>query len=86
MADPRIEFPCSYPIKVMGEARPGFRRSVLDIVRKYDEGVQDDEIAEKLSKKGKYVSLTVWLWATGEDQLSRIFTDLKKSGLVKLVL
>lgn len=86
MADRTIEFPCSYPIKVMGEARPGFRRAIFDIVRKYDEGVQDDEIEEKFSNKGKYMSLTVWLWATGEDQLCQIFTDLKRSGLVKLVL
>ncbi|HAO87916.1 MAG TPA: hypothetical protein DCR00_03255, partial [Gammaproteobacteria bacterium] len=38
------------------------------------------------SKQKNYVSITVTIAATGEEQLQNIFTDLKEIESVKLVL
>jgi len=38
------------------------------------------------SAQGRYQSITVTINATGKEQLQAIFTDLKRSETVKMVL
>jgi uncharacterized protein len=83
---PKIEFPCDYPIKVIGESVPGFLDEVMNIVRRHDATIALDKVKEKPSSKGNYSSITLLLWATGEPQLQRLFTELKKCTAVRLVL
>ena len=55
MADdeaPRIEFPCDYPIKVIGDAVPDFLEQVVAIVRTYDDSLTAERITERDSRKG----------------------------------
>lgn len=83
---PRIEFPCSYPIKVMGLARDSFRAEVLAVIERHSDSISEERISVRASSRGNYVSITVVIQATGEDQLQRIFADLKKTSSVKMVL
>ena len=86
MKEPKIEFPCDYPIKVIGEFHSGFMDEVLDIVRRYDATLALDKVKERPSSKGNYQSITILFWATGETQLKELFLDLKKCESVRLVL
>ncbi len=86
MKEPKIEFPCDYPIKVIGESHPGFQDEVLTIVRRYDPTIALDKVKERPSSKGKYSSITVLLWATGEPQIMSLFAELKNCAGVRLVL
>ena len=86
MDEPRIDFPCSYPIKVIGDAVPGFVEEVIAIVKRYDSTVALDKIKERPSSKGNYQSITVLFWATGESQLQELFVDLKSLAAVRMVL
>ncbi len=86
MKEPKIEFPCDYPIKVIGESVPGFRDEVLGILRRYDATIAPDKVKERPSSKGNYSAITVSLRATGEPQLKRLFEDLKECAAVRLVL
>ncbi len=81
-----IEFPCDYPIKIMGPYQSGFRREMLDIVRRYAPELAETGIQERFSRNGKYVSITVTIQATGEDQLTALFQDLKSTGHISLLL
>ena len=83
---PKIEFPCLYPIKVMGEASPDFTRSVFDCIKKHAPELQSQHMRVKNSKQARYQSVTVTITATGTNQLSAIFNDLKRNRGVKLVL
>lgn len=83
---PRIEFPCRYPVKVMGEAHERFTVEVLEVFQIHAPEVTDDHIAAKPSAKGNYIALTITIHATGIEQLELLFTDLKKLPAVKLVL
>ena len=38
---PKIEFPCLYPIKVIGVSVPGFHESVLKAVERHTGGISD---------------------------------------------
>ncbi len=70
----------------MGPYQAGFRQQMVDIVRGYAPELMEEDIKERFSRNGNYVSITVTIQATGEDQLKALFQDLKSSGLVTLVL
>jgi uncharacterized protein len=83
---PKIEFPCRYPIKVMGHATDGFERDVVDIVKRHAPAVEEQDVSSRPSAKGNYLSVTIVIEATGQEQLGILFADLKKLAAVKLVL
>ena len=83
---PLIEFPCDYPIKVLGSADPELHRHVLQVMDTYAPGFDRSKIAIRDSSKGKWQSITVVITATGKPQLEEIFAELKTSSRVKMVL
>ena len=83
---PIIEFPCpDYPIKVIGEAFDGYVEQVLAVVEKHGE-LSVAPKAPVPSRNGRFVSLTVLIVATGEDQLKALHGALKVLPFVKMVL
>ncbi len=83
---PRIEYPCDYPIKVIGVSSPEFRKAVIRIVKSFDPCLTDQKIAFRPSAGGNYESIKVALIATGADQLAELFEQLKKVPGLKMVL
>ncbi len=83
---PKIEFPCDYPIKVIGEATVDFVERVVGVVRTYDETMTDDKVTERPSRKGNYMAVTLQVWVVSEAQLGPMFTDLKAIEAVRMVL
>ncbi len=86
MKRPELEFPCDYPIKVIGKEHPSFREITLEVVARYDAELDLNRVEERSSRKGNYLSITVWITATGKPQLEGIFEDLKATGMVTMVL
>ena len=84
--DNTISFPCVYPIKVIGADTDQFATQVLEIIATHDATVDASKVSEKKSQSGKYRSLTVELFATGEPQIRTIFDALRNLPQVKLVL
>lgn len=83
---PRIEFPCEYPIKVIGGAGDGFVELVCEIVERHAPDFDRDLIDLRDSKNGRFVSIRVVIIATGTDQLEALHAELKASGRVQMVL
>jgi uncharacterized protein len=83
---PKIEFPCAYPIKVLGNKCEDFWNHVILVMERHAHGFDYQSVTSRDSRKGNYQALTLTITATGEDQLKAIFADLKTSALVKLVL
>jgi putative lipoic acid-binding regulatory protein len=83
---PKIEFPCDYPIKILGRQSDSFRAVVLEVMRKHAGEIADHQVTERPSGKGTFMALTVTITATGKPQLEAIFEDLKATGQVKMVL
>ena len=82
---PKIEFPCDYPIKVVGTLHEDFEREVLAVVAAHAERA-DHATDLALSRKGTYGSLTIWVVATGEPQLRRMHAELMALPSVQVVL
>ena len=85
-AAPLIEFPCDYPIKVLGTADPALHQHVLQVMDRHAPGFDRRKITIRDSSKGKWQSITVIITATGKPQLEEIFAELKTSSRVKMVL
>lgn len=83
---PKIEFPCAYPIKVMGQHEDGFAECILEVVSRHAPGFDRETIVFRESSGGRYLSLTITITATGTTQLQALFEDLKATGRVALVL
>ncbi len=87
MTEPKIQFPCeNYPIKVLGESGPELHSYVIEIMERHAPGFDQTRITINESSKGRFQSLTVWITATGIDQLSAIHDDLRLNRLIKMVM
>jgi|TARA_B110000093_G_C12941627_1_gene398239 putative lipoic acid-binding regulatory protein len=86
VTDPKIIFPCDYPIKVVGDVTPEFHSQVCDVVAKHDPAMTTDKISQKTSRKGNFVSISFMLVAQNKEHLDALFADLKEIEAVRLVL
>lgn len=70
-----IEFPCDFPIKMMGRDTPEFRLTARTLIEKHVGPIGDDAIKFNLSGKGNFVSVTVTVTASSQQQLDDIYRD-----------
>jgi len=83
---PKIEFPCDYPIKVLGEAHPELHSHIYQVMETHAPGFDRTKITIRDSSKGRWQSMTLVITATGKPQLEEIFAELKTNSRVKMVL
>jgi len=81
-----LEFPCDFPIKIMGLASNDLAQAVLDVVLRHDPGFDGATMEMRASSGGKYVSLTCTVTATSKPQLDALYMELTSHPLVKVVL
>lgn len=83
---PSIEFPCRYPVKVMGVAGDEFRVATLSVFERHAGTISETDVVIRESSGGNYEAITITITATGVEQLQAIFADLKGHPLVRMVL
>jgi len=87
MHDPSlIEYPCEFPVKIMGLTQPGFAQAVLEVVRRHVTDFDAATMAMKTSKHGKYLSITCVINATSREQLDALYKELCDHPMVVMVL
>lgn len=82
---PKIEFPCAYPLKIVGSAAPDLKDYVLKVIKKHDPS-HDGTATLRDSRNGNYQAVNLTITATGEEQIKAIFDDLKGSNRIQMVL
>ena len=83
---PKIEFPCEYPIKVLGLNTDDFETVIVEVFHRHAPGFDADTVVIKMSSKGTFNSLNITITATGVEQLDALHQDLLATGLVKMVI
>lgn len=81
-----FEFPCQFPIKIMGQASEFFEVEVVTIIRKHVPDLDDAAVKKRESAKNNYAALTVTITATSREQLDAIYMDLTASEHVLMAL
>ena len=83
---PLLEFPCDFPIKIMGRRVDGYAQAVLAIVQRHAPDFDGATVEMRASKQGGYLSLTCTVRATSRAQLDALYRELSAHPLVKVVL
>ena len=81
-----IEFPCAFPLQIMGLAGDALAQTVLEIVRRHAPNFDGATMEMRASSGGKYISLTCTINATSKAQLDALYRELSGHPLVKVVL
>ena len=81
-----MEFPCEFPVKVMGEDSAEFRLVVRQIVETHTGTLETSRMSERHSAQGKYLALTFTVSAQSQEQLDSIYRALTACQLVKMAL
>lgn len=81
-----LEFPCQFPIKAMGKNSIDFDSIVVGIVLQHVETICEGSVKTRLSKGGKYVSVTVMIDASSKKQLDAIYQGLTDCPEVLMAL
>lgn len=81
-----LEFPCDFPIKVMGRCQDGFAQSVLEVVLRHAPDFDAAAMEMRPSAQGNYMSLTCIVRAVSRAQLDALYRELTAHPLVKVVL
>lgn len=84
--DTLLEFPCDFPIKVMGANAEGYLEAISHVVRQFDPLWTTDRLETRESSGGKYLGLTFTVHATSRDQLDELYRTLSTHPMVKVVL
>jgi putative lipoic acid-binding regulatory protein len=86
VADSLLEFPCDFPIKVMGRREDGFADAVLAVVLRHAPGFAPASMEMRASREGSYLSVTCTIRAESREQLDALYRELTAHPLVKVVL
>ena len=81
-----IEFPCDFPIKVMGETHADFTTEIIKTIQAKLPGFNASQIEMRGSSGGKYISLTCTVYVTSKPQLDDIYRALTSHPMVKVTL
>ena len=81
-----LEFPCEFPIKIMGRESSDFHALARGLVEKHTGPLADDAVASSLSRNGNFVSVTVTVTAQNQAQLDDIYRELTAHDEVLMAL
>jgi putative lipoic acid-binding regulatory protein len=81
-----IEFPCEFPLKIMGAAVPDFAQTIAAVVVTHAPEFDPATIAMRPSKAGNYLALTCTIQAKSQEQLDSLYRALSSHPMVKVVL
>jgi len=74
--DKLLQFPCSFPIKMMGRADAAFSDTAVGLIERHVGKVAADAIQTSESRNGNFLSVTVTIDAKSREQLDNIYNDL----------
>ncbi len=84
--DTLLEFPCDFPIKIMGLSRIDFLEKIAQAIQKYAPDFDPAGTEVRFSAGRKYVSVTCVINAQSKQQLDSIYMALSNHPMVKIVL
>ena len=84
--DSLIDYPCAFPIKVMGLKVEGFVHAMTEVAERFDPSFDASTIELRPSKGGNYLGVTITITATSREQLDGLYLRLTGHPMVKIVL
>jgi len=81
-----LDFPCAFPIKIMGRTQDGFAQTVVDVVLRHAPDFDPATLEMRASSAGNYLSVTATINAVSRVQLDDLYRELVAHPMVAMVL
>lgn len=81
-----MDFPRVFPVKVMGANKDDFESLVLSIIQKHAVVAAEEAMVSRVSRNGRFISLTVRINAESQEQLDNIYRELSAHEKVLMML
>ena len=81
-----IEYPCDFPIKIMGARVDGFAQAVIEVVLRHAPDFDPAGVEMRPSSKGYYLAVTCTFRALSQVQVDAMYRELTAHPMVKVVL
>ena len=81
-----IEFPCDFPLKIIGVASSNFISDITEIILKHYPNTSSAKITSKRSKQSNYIAITVILHVFDQESLDALYHELTQYPGIKMVL
>ena len=85
-SDELFNFPCDFPIKVMGRTDCELETLVVEIVNKHVDDLNEAAVKSRPSGKGNFMAVTVIVKAHSREQLDNIYLELTAQEEVLMAL
>jgi hypothetical protein len=83
---PLLTFPTDYPIKVVCRRRAALRIEIDAIVRRHTPELADEQISERDSRAGQFVSITYAITARSAEHVEGLVVELRNHPAVMMVI
>ena len=81
-----LEFPCHITVKAMGRSDGDIHATVRAILDEHAARADEDTLRVTPSRTGKYVSVSIRVWAEERAQMDRIYQALSEHEHVLMAL
>jgi uncharacterized protein len=81
-----LDFPCDFPIKVVGEKQDDLTIIVVNVIQSVLPDFDTTQISIRTSSGGRYISLTCVVKVESKPQLDAVYKALSQHPVVKFVL
>lgn len=81
-----IEFPCHFPIKIIGTQSQAFIDEIREIALKHYPNLTPEHLSHKTSQNNNYLAITVTVYAENQQQLDALYRELTQHPDVKMIL
>lgn len=85
-SDELFNFPCQFPIKIMGRSDCELETLVVEIVNRHVADSSENAVKTRPSGKGNFMSVTVTITATSREQIDKIYLELTAREEVLMAL
>lgn len=86
MKETLIEFPCDFPIKIIGVYSDSFLSEIKAIVIQHFPDFKDQHLSNKMSGKNNYLAITAVVNALNQPMLDAFYQAITQHPAVKMVL
>ena len=81
-----LEFPCDFPIKVVGHNTLDFQPLIVELVQSHAADLDVSLVTTRESRNGRYLAITLNIRATSRAQLDAIYQTLSAHEKVVMAL
>lgn len=81
-----LEFPCEFPVKVMGRASKTFQAEVTEVLDRHVPEEDQEGLTTQGSSAGRFVSITLVIRARSRAQLDNLYQALNDLDSVLMTL